>query len=163
MAHYMSEKRGLRKLGIPDWRHMTKDKVVRFASMLHKMDPEVAKMALEQFPNFTNLATEMVVHYNHIIEKVLESNATGSQNYYDTCNSIIVTLKEELKDPNLSFDQRQWVISQMIELSRDIRMQNNEDKTFWIKLVGGLAAFLALLAAIAAAILGAGSKSDDDD
>ena len=162
MAHYMSEKQVLRKLDIPDWRHMTKDKVIKFASMLHKMDPEVAKMALEQFPNFTDLATEMVIHYNHIIEKVLDSNATGSQYYYDTCNGIIETLKEELRNPNLTFDERQWVISQMIELSRDIRMQNNEDKNFWIKLVGGVTAFFALLAVIAAAILGAGSNGDGD-
>ena len=33
----------LKKLDIPDFRHMTKDKVIAFASMIPRMDPEVAK------------------------------------------------------------------------------------------------------------------------
>ena len=44
------EAKVLTKLGIPDFRHLTKDKVVSFVSMLPHMDTEVAKMALEQFP-----------------------------------------------------------------------------------------------------------------
>ena len=48
MKHRLSEKKVLKKLGIPDFRHMTKDKVMGFASMLNQMDPEVAKKALEK-------------------------------------------------------------------------------------------------------------------
>ena len=47
MKHSMTEDKVLRKLDIPDFRHMTKDKVVSFVSMLPQMDPEVAKCALE--------------------------------------------------------------------------------------------------------------------
>lgn len=47
MNRSLTEKQVLRKLGISDFRHMTKDKVVRFVSMLPYMDPEVAKKALE--------------------------------------------------------------------------------------------------------------------
>jgi len=43
MKHTLSEKRVLSKLGIADFRQMTKDKVVKFASMLPYMDPEIAK------------------------------------------------------------------------------------------------------------------------
>lgn len=50
MRYNLSEKKVLKKLGIEDFRHMTKDKIVQFASMLPQMDPEVAKKALEQFP-----------------------------------------------------------------------------------------------------------------
>ena len=48
----MSEANVLKKLDIEDFRHITKDKVIKMASMLDKMDPEVAKKALEQFPEF---------------------------------------------------------------------------------------------------------------
>lgn len=44
----MSEAKVLKKLDIADFRHLTKDKVIKMASMLDKMDPEVAKKALEQ-------------------------------------------------------------------------------------------------------------------
>jgi hypothetical protein len=55
----MSEEKVLKKLDIVDFRHLTKDKVIKMASMLDKMDPEVAKKALEQFPEFANTTKEM--------------------------------------------------------------------------------------------------------
>lgn len=58
MKRTLSEKKVLKKLGIPDFRHMTKDKVVEFASMLSRMDPEVAKKALEQFPEYAKNVLE---------------------------------------------------------------------------------------------------------
>ena len=43
MSKYLTEQKVLRKLGIPDFRHLTKDKVIKMAAMLDKMYPEVAK------------------------------------------------------------------------------------------------------------------------
>ncbi len=43
-----NEKKVLDKLGIEDFRHLSKDKVVEFISMLPKMEPEVAKVAIAQ-------------------------------------------------------------------------------------------------------------------
>ena len=63
MQRTISEKKVLKKLGITDFRHMTKDKVVKLASMLPYMDPEVAKKALEQFPAFKDLASDLVSQY----------------------------------------------------------------------------------------------------
>ena len=41
-----SEEKVLKKMDIVDFRHLTKDKVIKMASILDKMDPEVAKKAL---------------------------------------------------------------------------------------------------------------------
>ena len=45
MARSLTEQKVLKKLGIDDFRHLTKDKVITMASMLDRMDPEVAKKA----------------------------------------------------------------------------------------------------------------------
>ena len=45
----LSESQVLEKLDIPDFRHLSKDKIMTFFSMLPSMDPEVAKKAIEQF------------------------------------------------------------------------------------------------------------------
>lgn len=66
MARTLSEQKVLKKLGIPDFRHMSKDKIVAFTTMLPKMDSEVAKKALEQFPEFAKTATEIVSYYKEI-------------------------------------------------------------------------------------------------
>lgn len=52
MKKSLDEKKVLRKLGIDDFRHMTKDKVMVMASMLDKMDPEVEKKPWNSFRTF---------------------------------------------------------------------------------------------------------------
>lgn len=51
MSKLLTEKKILKKLNIEDFRHLTKDKVITMASMLDKMDPEVAKKHLNSFRN----------------------------------------------------------------------------------------------------------------
>lgn len=81
MKRTLTEQKVLKKLGISDFRHMTKDKIVKFASMLPYMDPEVAKKALDQFPAFKELVSQLVVEYKAIVEKVLAEN-TASQDAF---------------------------------------------------------------------------------
>lgn len=50
MSKPFTEQRVLKKLGIQDFRHLTKDKVITMASMLDKMDPEVAKKSNRAIP-----------------------------------------------------------------------------------------------------------------
>lgn len=66
MSKTLTEKQVLKKLGIPDFRHLSKEKVMKFATMLPHMDPEVAKKALEQFPEFSKTTKEMLVEYVRI-------------------------------------------------------------------------------------------------
>ena len=74
MKKNLTEQQVLKKLDIPDFRHLSKDKVMKFASMLPNMDPEVAKKALEQFPEFAKTSKEMLVDYKEILEKGIASN-----------------------------------------------------------------------------------------
>ena len=43
MPKMLSEAQVLKKLNIPDFRHLSKDNVMSFVSMIDKMDPEVEK------------------------------------------------------------------------------------------------------------------------
>ena len=49
MANQLTEQQVLNKLGIPDFRHLSKNNVMQFASILNEMDPAVAVKALEQW------------------------------------------------------------------------------------------------------------------
>ena len=92
----MSEAKVLKKLDIADFRHLTKDKVIKMASMLDKMDPEVAKKALEQFPEFANTTKEMLTEYKESLDKGLEPNNESVKAVYDTYNAVITSLQKEL-------------------------------------------------------------------
>ncbi len=163
MAQYKSEEEVKRELGIDDWRHMTRDKVLQFASSLHKMDPEVAKKVLEQFPNFASYANDMVKYYKEVIEKVLENNTKQSETYYEVCNSIITSLQKELDREELTFSQREAIIDRMVDLAGKMQIENKENRAFWIKMLGGLGSLIVLLVGVVAAVLGVFSNNNDNN
>ena len=110
----MTEEKVLKKLGIDDFRHITKNKVIKMASMLDRVDPEVAKKAIEQFPDFSNTAKEILKEYKESLDKSLELNADSVKSYYDACNSIISSLQKEVENENLSFEEKKYFFDQMM-------------------------------------------------
>ena len=128
MSNLLSEQKVLKKLNIEDFRHLTKDKVIAMASMLDKMDPEVSMKALEQFPQFAATTKEMLSEYKEILDKGLVSNRDSVQAYYDSCNSIIASLQKQLEDESLSFEDRKYIISSMLEISRMMGEKDSQKK-----------------------------------
>lgn len=84
------------------------------ASMLDKMDPEVAKKALEQFPEFANTTKEMLTEYKVSLDKGLESNNESVKAVYDTYNAIITSLQKKLENENLTFEQKKYIIDKIV-------------------------------------------------
>lgn len=170
MSRTLTEKKVLKKLGIPDFRHMTKDKVISFATMLPKMDPEVAKKALEQFPEFAKTSLEIVGYYKEVVEQGIKENSASVQSFYATCDSIIDTLKEQLQNETLSFEEKCIIIDKMIELTQMKFDKDAENKAFILKVLAGAAAGTAVVVLALAAVLGAqsniafspGEDSNDD-
>ena len=165
MNRPLNEQKVLKKLNISDFRHLTKDKVITMASMLDKMDPEVAKKAIEQFPEFSATIKEMLSNYKETLDKGLENNKESVQTYYVSCNSIIEALKKELENENLCFDERKYIIDQMLEISKQMGEKDSENKKFiaTMALIGG--GVVVVLGGILASVLGGNTKieaSDDD-
>ena len=96
MKRNLTEEQVLKKLNIEDFRHLTKDKVISMATMLDKMDPEVAKKALEQFPEFASTMRQILSEYKRSLDEGLKQNAEGVKSYYDTCDAIITSCQREL-------------------------------------------------------------------
>lgn len=154
MARSLTEQKVLKKLGIPDFRHMTKEKIVAFATMLPKMDPEVAKKALDQFPEFAKTATEIVSYYKEVVEKGFDYNDASVKSFHLTCDSIIETLNEQLKDGNLSFEEKQIIIDKMIELAKMKADKDTENKQFIVDTLKGVGLFALGAVASIATVLG---------
>lgn len=168
MSRTLTEQEVLKKLGIPDFRHMTKDKVVTFATMLPKMDPDVAKKALEQFPEFAKTATEIVSYYKEMVEKGFDKDTASVNSFYLTCDSIVETLKEQLQDEKLTFEEKQVIIDKMIELAKMKADKDTENKRFIADSLKGAGAFLLGTVLTVATVLGVQTRmgktdSDEDD
>ncbi len=163
MNKSLTEQKVLKKLNIEDFRHLTKDKVITMASMLDKMDPEVAKKALEQFPEFATTTKEMLNEYKEILDKGLETNKESVQIYYDSCNSIIVSLQKQLEDEHLFFEDRKYIIDRMLDVSRMMGEKDSENKKFiaTMAVVGATAACVAT--AVLASALGGNTQIETND
>jgi len=153
-AKYLSEQKVLKKLGIEDFRHLTKAKVIHLASMLNQMDPEVAKKALEQFPEFSKTLSEMAHEYRDTLERAVSSNNESVQTYYGICKSIIDSLQKELENENLSFEERKYIIEQMKDIAQMVGEKDSENKKFLASMVAIGAVVLTAAAAFLAQALG---------
>ena len=159
MQRTLSEQRALKQLGITDFRHMTKNKVVRFASMLPYMDPDVAKRALEQFPAFKDLAGQLVGEYKTVVDKALAENSVSQNTFYKACDSILESLRVELQVEELSENERSRVEDRMIEVADMIGAKDSENKRFLLKVVTIIGFAVTGVLGTAAAILGSNSQS----
>ncbi|MDO4468214.1 MAG: hypothetical protein Q4C84_00025 [Bacillota bacterium] len=166
MSRTLTEKKVLKKLGIDDFRHLTKEKVITMATMLDKMDPEVAKKALEQFPEFAKVSKDMLKEYKETLDKGLETNRESVQSFYESCNTNIKALQKILEDETLTFEEKKYVIDKLLEISKMMGAKDTENKKFiaTMAVVGATALGFATMAL--SSVLGGNTKiqmSDDKD
>ena len=162
MQRSLTETQVLKKLNIEDFRHLTKDKVISMATMLDKMDPEVAKKALEQFPEFANTMRQILSDYKQSLDEGMRQNAEGVKSYYDTCDVIISSCQKQLEQEDLSFEERRFILEQMVLVAKMKGEKNTEDKKFIVMMsVIGLTA-IGLTAGALITALGGNFKVDTD-
>lgn len=132
MSKILTEQKVLKKLGIPDFRHLTKDKVISMASksMMDKMDPEVAKKIIEQFPNFSETMKDILHECRDWLDNALQSNEDSVKSVYGTCDNIINSLQGELENKNLSFEEKKYIFDKMIEVLKIKTDKDSENKRF---------------------------------
>ena len=162
MARTLSEAQVLKKLDIVDFRHLTKEKVMSMAAMLDKMDPEVAKKALEQFPEFANTMCQILSEYKQSLDEGMKQNAEGVKSYYSACDAIITSCQKELEKEDLTFEERSLILEQMVLVAKMKGDKNSEDKRFIVTMSAlGLAA-ISLTAGALITALGGNFKIDTD-
>lgn len=130
MSRPFTEQKVLRKLEIQDFHHLTKDKFITMAPMLDKMDPEVRKKAIEQFPNFSDTTKEILHDYKDSLDKMMEANANSVSSFYESCDMTISSLQEELKRDEQTFEERMHIIEKMMELNKIKGDKDSENKKF---------------------------------
>lgn len=158
MSNQLTEREVLQQLNIPDFRHITKDKVMTFASMLQNMEPEVAKKALEQFPEFAKMTLEVLKDYKGIMEKTLDENSASSKQCYDIYNEVMDALKSCLAKDDLPFEEKKYYIEKMMEIAKMAESKDTENKGFnWKMITLGTGAVFTVVG-IGASILGSNTN-----
>lgn len=154
----MNEQKVLDKLGIEDFRHLSKDKVIDFVSMIPNMDPEVAKAAIEQFPEFASTMRSIMVDYKQELETALKQNDDSVKAYYDACNKILDSLDKLLNDPELSTDEKMQIVEKMQEIQRMMGEKDTENKKHLRDMLAIASVVVVTIAGTAITLLGGNSN-----
>jgi len=154
MSNLITEREVLQQLAIPDFRHITKDKIMTFASMIQNMEPEVAKKALEQFPEFAKMALEVMTDYKAVLDKALEENSKSSQQCYDIYNVVLDTLKDCVSKEDLPFEEKKYYLEKMTEIAKMADSKDTENKQFSWKMIAMGAGVVIAVIGIGASVLG---------
>lgn len=140
----LSEQQVLQKLGVEDFRHVSKDKLMKFASMLGDMDPEVAKKALEQFPEFAKAASDIVSQYKDLADRGIAASRDSEKEFYSACDRILDSLAKDLDREGLTFEERDHITDKMIDVADKMSAKDRESKDFIRQVILSVAGVAAL-------------------
>lgn len=158
MSKPLSEEKVLKQLNISDFRHLSKDTVMKFASSIQKMDPEVAKKALEQFPDFADAVKDGVSEYKEVAKEVIKSSDKDHDKLLNMIESEHQALVNILSDDNLSLDDKFKIMERLDSLQEKVEKANKDMRMYRLKIAGGVLGTVVVGIFALASLLGGNSE-----
>ena len=124
MSRQLSEKQVLEMLGIPDFRHLSKDRIMSFTSALPQMEPQVAIAALQQVPHFADTSLEIMRIYKETVSQTLAEDQENVQSFNASCDMVLGLLETLSQNDDLSFEQKNELIDRMMAV---LKMKSDKD------------------------------------
>lgn len=142
----LSKQEVLDKLGISDFSQLSKEKLMTFASLVGKMEPEVEEKAISQVPQFAETALGALQDFRQTLDGMVVSNSASIMRCYDICDKIISTLQEwSHSRQNLSLEEQRFIIEQMKDVADMASYIDAENKKHTLRLVGVVGSFLIVV------------------
>ena len=140
-------------LKIDSFRNLSKDKIMEFVSLIPNMDKEVAIKIIEQYPAFAKLSESMVAQLNKMCDTALEKNEESQRLTIQAYKQILDELSNQLNMEDISKEEREKIIKQMIEIADKISVKDTENKAFIDKITKYGAGFAIGVLVLGVAIL----------
>ncbi len=138
---YNSESSLMETLGITSWRNLSKEKFIEFVSMMPDMSDEVRMKVIEQIPQFTQLCRAYIDSTAAAYNNMLEKNDRTTSALIEKIDNISDALKTELNKGDIPFENKKYIIDQLMEIAKiydsmDERSKKFFDTTFGKVLIG---------------------------
>lgn len=78
-----------RALNIDDFRKISKDKIMEFASLIPRMDKEVAIEIIKQFPSFVDFASTSINQLKLLVEEGIKSNEDSNKTSLEAYRKVL--------------------------------------------------------------------------
>ncbi|MEU2517640.1 hypothetical protein ABZ732_02485 [Streptomyces pseudogriseolus] len=125
---YKNEAEIMHALGIDTWRHLSKEKMIRFAAMMPDMDTEVAMKIVEQFPEFRKFATDAFGAIEKAHEATLADGRHSLDQVYQALRQNREIFERELQRDDLTWEQRKHLLKLIQETARLASQKDTEHK-----------------------------------
>ena len=142
MDYTNAEKQFLSLMERTDFKNLSKNDVLSYASKLNELRPEVAQQVLAQFPELVKLIQSSMVEYKEILEKIIASDDDSTNQVYGILNKELEGSHESRKEyiafadkvrsdlskcldnHNLTPEQQKEIIDREMEI---LHMADNKD------------------------------------
>ncbi len=152
MEYTPVEKSVLELMGRTDFRNLSKNDVISYASKLGELRPEVARDVLAQYPQFVDLMKTALLEYRQEIDKIIESDDSSIDHYYayaerdqeessksrteyyDFLKRVQADYSRCLDNPNLTPEQMMEMLREETKLAemaaeKDAEIREHDEKT----------------------------------
>ena len=97
MEYTPIEKDVLSMMQRTDFKNLSKNDVISFASKLGELRPEVVKGVLAQYPEFVKLMKSTLTEYRSMIDSIVDSDDESLKGYYSIANKEMDSASESRK------------------------------------------------------------------
>lgn len=144
MEYTDKEKQVLELIEKTDFKNLSKNDFMSYASKLNELRPEVATQVIAQYPELANLLKSALIEYKGILENVITSDDASLNQVYEIINKDLDTAASNrteyinfaekvrsdcskcLENPNMSPEQQQEILEREIEILRMIDQKDTE-------------------------------------
>lgn len=151
MEYTPLERETLNLMQRTDFKNLSKNDVISFASKLSELRPEVAKEVLAQYPEFVGLMKTALTKYKGILDSIIASDddsikeyysiankemdnaADSRKQFYDFVKQVQADYSKCLDNPNLSPEMIMEILNRQAELvkmasEKDSEIRNQEQE-----------------------------------
>lgn len=154
MKAVLNRQEVLDHFGINSFRELKSEQVTELYSMIKDMDKDVAKEAIEQFPNFKEYGISLFEKLNESYNNVINANKDSAKQAAEAYGAILTTLQEEFKKDNYTLEEKHAIASRMVDVADRLREMDIDNKKFLLQIVKYVTMAAGAVASIGSAILG---------
>lgn len=150
-----TEQKVLDVLGAKDFRSITKDQLVAFASHMPDIPKEVAVKCIEQFPEFRSCANDVLGQLVSVCDNILKDNKHSRDQVFESYKIALEADRKYLeKHRFIRSKRRQEIVDQMIEIADKMAEVNRDNMKHHRNILGVIATVGTVALAIGGALLG---------
>lgn len=144
MEYSNVEKQALSIMEKTDFKNLSKNDLLSYASKLNELHPEVAQQVLAQFPELVKLIQSSMVEYKENLDKIIASDDDSTNQVYGILNKELDASHESRKEyivfadkirsdlskcldnPNLTPEQQKEIIDREMEIFQRVDKKDTE-------------------------------------